>query len=200
MDAVVLYPEVGVRTDPANAGGSLHAKMGDAKNLLNAVNANVSRAPWAAGKTPVWLYGRHTTSIPSSTTTDVLTLSGPRIILGGHILVQSSEFGNNSILIDGVSHTISKGVGPYNVVYGDGAYGNVISGTGMDMFTDGYYSGMADYRFFTSYGTTGATLLGGGIFTLPMMYIQSSLIVRLTAHSSYSNETRVVYNIFHTAV
>jgi hypothetical protein len=195
MDAIVLYPEVGKRSDPANPGGSLHAKMGDVKSLLNTINANVGRAPWAAGKSPVWLYGKYNTPIPENASVDVLTLSGPRIILGGHIITSASRYGTNKIILDGVEHRIEYS----SDYYGDGQFLGEMIRTNRSIFDDYYFTGMADYRFFTK-GERYANDVyhGGGIFTLPMMYINSGLTIRLEAYSWSNNTTKVIYNLFHT--
>ncbi len=194
--------QVGLRTDTANSAGSLHAKIGDARNLINSVNVNVNRAPWAAGKTPVWLYGKYGTSVPIGTTVTVLTLTGPRIILGGYIATNVGRYGSETITIDGVSHTIGKS--SYDGS-GDGYFAGSIYGGNFNIFYDSEFKGMADYRFFTQYFreleyNVVEYLRGGGIFTLPMMYINSGLSVKLTATSSNTNETKVIWNIFHTTV
>jgi len=194
--------QVGLRSDTASAGGSLHAKIGDARNLINSVNVNVNRAPWMAGKTPVWLYGKYSTEVPRGTTVTVLTLTGPRIILGGFIATDVGQSGSETITIDGVSHTIGK----YSYDgSGDGFFAREIYGSNFNIFQDTEFKGMADYRFFTQYeqvvgGVPYNFLRGGGVFTLPMMYINSGLSINLTAISSDTNKTKVIWNIFHTAV
>ena len=204
MEAMLsfLRRQVGLRTDSADPDGSLHAKVKEVRAVAASTNANVSRAPWAAGKTPVWLYGKYNTKVPMGTTVTVLTLTGPRIILGGFIVTNVGQSGSETITIDGVSHTIGK----YSYDgSGDGFFAREILGTSSNIFQDFEFKGMADYRFFTQYVrqfeyTVIDCLKGGGIFTLPMMYINSGLSVKLTAPSSGTNETKVIWNIFHTSV
>jgi hypothetical protein len=196
MDAVVLYPEVGVRTDPANAGGSLHAKMGDAKNLLNAVNANVSRSPWAAGKSPTWLYGKYNTTIPNNTTVTIVNITGPRIILGGHLIVETSRYCRGILTVDDVPHTIHIDSSSYQ---GDGSF----YGLNLNQLWQTYYAtGLADYRFVSltpasEYGY--GRMVTGGIITLPMMYINSNFKYEVQAFSQSTNGN-TAYNILHTSV
>jgi hypothetical protein len=196
MDAVVLYPEVGVRTDPANAGGSLHAKMGDAKNLLNAINANVGRAPWAAGKSPTWLYGKYNAPIPDNTIVTIVNITGPRIILGGHLIVSVNRYCLGTLTVDGVPHTIQV---DSSYSQGDGRF------YGLDvnqLWQNWYATGLADYRFVTltpSYEYAQARMVTGGIITLPMMYINSNFKYEVQAFSQSTNGN-TAYNILHTSV
>lgn len=205
MEALLSFirRQVGLRTDDASSTGSLHAKIGDARNLINTVNANVNRAPWASSKTPVWLYGKYTTSITPNNSIDVLTLSGPRIILGGFLIMQQTYIGVITIIIDGVSHQV--GASSDSTPHGDCQFldnlDDMYGGTASNIFQRSYFKGMADYRFFTQRQSSYDTYIAGaGIFTLPMMYINSSLIVRARTYESYSMSPNLIYNIFHTSV
>lgn len=201
MEAMLsfLRRQVGLRTDDASASGSLHAKIGDARNLINTVNVNVNRAPWASSKTPVWLYGKYTTSIIPNNNIDVLTLSGPRIILGGFLIMRQTNRGVITIIIDGVSHQV--GASSDSSPHGDSRFLDIIDSTNSNIFQSNYFKGMADYRFFTQrQGSYDAYIAGAGIFTLPMMYINSSLIVRARTYENYSMSPNLIYNIFHTSV
>jgi hypothetical protein len=196
MDAVVLYPEVGKRSDPASEDGSLHAKMGDAKSLLNTINANVSRAPWAAGKSPTWLYGKYNTTIPENTTVTIVNIAGPRIILGGHLIVSLNQYCWGILTVDGVSHIIQSGSAPY---YGDGAFYSLDL---VQLWQTPYATGLADYRFVTlTPGTeyAHARMVTGGIITLPMMYINSSFKLEFQT-GGLSSAGITAYNILHTSV
>jgi hypothetical protein len=196
MEALLSFirRQVGLRTDAANAGGSLHAKMGDAKNLLNAVNANVGRAPWAAGKSPTWLYGKYTAPIPDNTIVTIVNITGPRIILGGHLIVSINRYCLGTLTVDDVPHTIQIDSSSYQ---GDGSF----YGLDLAQLWQTYYAtGLADYRFVSltpaseyAYGM----MATGGIITLPMMYINSSFKLEFQGVGAAGN---AAYNILHTSV
>lgn len=198
MEALMSFirRQVGLRTDAANQAGSLHAKVSEIRNTLNAVNANISRSPWAAGKSPIWLYGKYNTTIPKNTTVTIVNIAGPRIILGGHLIVSLNQYCLGSLTVDGVSHIIQSYPSSY---YGDGAF------YGLDLvqlWQAPYATGLADYRFVSltpasedAYGR----LVTGGIITLPMMYINSSFKLELQT-GAQSTAGNTVYNILHTSV
>lgn len=194
MDAVVLYPEVGKRSDPASEDGSLHAKMGDAKSLLNTINANVSRAPWAAGKSPTWLYGKYNAPIPDNTTVTIVNITGPRIILGGHLIVSVNRYCLGTLTVDDVPHTIQIDSSSYQ---GDGSFYSLDVN---QLWQNWYARGLTDYRFVSltpaseyAYGR----MVTGGIITLPMMYINSSFKLEFQGVGAAGN---AAYNILHTSV
>jgi hypothetical protein len=194
MDAVVLYPEVGKRSDPASEDGSLHAKVGDAKNLLNAINANVGRAPWAAGKSPTWLYGKYNAPIPDNTIVTIVNITGPRIILGGHLIVSVNRYCLGTLTVDDVPHTIQIDSSSYQ---GDGSFYSLDVN---QLWQNWYAKGLTDYRFVSltpaseyAYGM----MATGGIITLPMMYINSSFKLEFQGVGAAGN---AAYNILHTSV
>lgn len=194
MDAVVLYPEVGVRTDPANAGGSLHAKMGDVKSLLNTINANVSRSPWAAGKSPTWLYGKYNAPIPDNTIVTIVNITGPRIILGGHLIVSVNRYCLGTLTVDDVPHTIQIDSSSYQ---GDGSFYSLDVN---QLWQNWYAKGLTDYRFVSLTPASEyaqARMVTGGIITLPMMYINSSFKLEFQGVGAAGN---TAYNILHTSV
>jgi hypothetical protein len=195
MDAVVLYPEVGTRSDAASAGGSLHAKMGDAKSLLNTINANVSRAPWAAGKTPVWTYGKYSVASYDPGMVTIVNIAGPRTILGGFLIVNGGRGGYHRLVIDGEPHVIQGDDLPGDATY----YGMDIR----NLWNTSYARGIADYRF-TSLTPASeysyASIVTGGMITLPMMHINSHFTLEGHYNGSYNFSATSIYNILHTSV
>jgi hypothetical protein len=186
-----IRKQVGLRTDLADEDGSLHAKMGDVKSLLNTINANVGREPWAAGKSPTWLYGKYTTAIPTGVPTTIVNIAGPRIILGGYIIAAADEYGNRILTIDGTAYTMRVD----NYSQGDASYYGMPIST---LWGAGYAQGMADYRF-VSLSPANAQMLTGGIITLPMMYVNSSFKLEAQAFNQ-SSAGNTAYNILHTSV
>ena len=88
--------QVGQRTDEASASGSVHAKLGDIKGYmtgtqntnLNNILAAVNRAPYAAGKTVTITYGYAYDLVSAVGLTNIMTITGPRVILGGYVEIK----------------------------------------------------------------------------------------------------------------
>lgn len=90
--------QVGQRTDAASSSGSVHAKLGDIKGYmtgtqntnLNDILAAVNRAPYAAGKTVTLTYGFNYSSSGVVGLTDIMKITGPRVILGGYVEIRTT--------------------------------------------------------------------------------------------------------------
>jgi hypothetical protein len=104
---------MGVRSDAASSTGSIHAKVAELRNLTNtSVIANINRSPWKAGKTVQFLYGYNSTSYTGGSVYDIVTLTGPIIILGGYLSVYSTtNYARFWVEIDG------NRIPPTNIYY-----------------------------------------------------------------------------------
>lgn len=197
MEALLSFirRQVGLRTDAANQAGSLHAKVSEIRNTLNAVNANVSRSPWAAGKTPVWTYGKYSVASYDPGMVTIVNIAGPRTILGGFLIVYGDRGGYYRLVIDGEPHVILGDDNPGDATYYDMDIRN--------LWNTSYASGIADYRFASltpaseySYGY----IATGGMITLPMMHINSHFTLEGHYNGSYNFSATSIYNILHTSV
>jgi hypothetical protein len=86
MEAMLsfLRRQVGLRTDSADPDGSLHAKT-----------KTINRAVWASGKSAVLTQSSDYSSKSAGTTTDLVRITGPRFILGGHIQLTAGNDSSN---------------------------------------------------------------------------------------------------------
>jgi hypothetical protein len=98
-----LTRNVGNRGDAADAAGSLHSKVKEGRDyLVNTVGPKIDRSPWKAGKQVQLLYGYNRTSYAENTTTDIINLTGPVIILGGYMnMMAAPSYGSYSIKLNG---------------------------------------------------------------------------------------------------
>lgn len=188
--------QVGQRTDAADATGSLHAKIPDIKNYLsstiysyltNTVNANVAKAPWVGSKTPTHTAGDYNTTI--TTTTDILTITGPRIILGGFIHMPHDLSRITSLIVDGVTWA---------------SYLNTASTDhGIEDFVQGSLKANSHYPWrhpvsYLIYPDSTSAYIIPPVFMLPMMYIASGFIIRCQTTDSYT--PKMTYQIIHVGL
>lgn len=197
--------QIGIRTDPADPLGSLHAKVkyGNDNNV-----SILAKAPWN-GKIPVITQGYNNSSMTGdSQYHELLRIDGPRIILGGWLqLMANSQRLYYTLSINGQNlldqynsqslNTSSTGPGP--------------KWTGSDLnfrmpigYNKSYqYTTSSGYWYSPSIGgvgsnqdeTTGGTLI---VFP-PLTPIQTSLVVSAMVVTNYSASPVFGWGIWHVA-
>lgn len=197
--------QVGQRADAPSASGSVHSKLGDIKGYmtdtqntnLNNILAAVNRAPYAAGKTVTLTYGYTAASVSAVGLTDIMTITGPRVILGGYVeIVCDSDIDlTYTFILDDYTLLDNKGqdiMQNDDVGYWDGA-------SNIDKNTYAYRNPLA---FSAYYDTSTFYAVAGGvnrwmIVFPPLTPINS--ILRL-AYNSYGAATLGAgWGIWHTA-
>lgn len=200
MEAMLsfLRRQVGLRTDAASSSGSVHAKLGDIKSYMNNIFAAVNRAPYAAGKTVTLTYGFNYNSSGVVGLTDILKITGPRVILGGYVEIRTTVYDYPRYTFTLDDYTL------LNNIYND--WLNEMEPGSWDASID-YYKSTLAYRnpiIFSAYddGVTRYVAPGGSkrwmISFPPLTPINSMLRVAYESSEDVSS-INVGWGIWHTA-
>jgi hypothetical protein len=188
-----LTRNVGNRGDAADVAGSLHSKVKEGRDyLVNTIEPKIDRSPWKAGKQVQLLYGYNYTSYAQSTTTDIINLTGPVIILGGYLnMMASSDDAQYSIKLNGTQLVGGwyESLGDYSANYWDAS---------SESQRNTYAWQLIDAFSWRYDGTYGLYTPGFATFYIPSgFYVDSSLKFTHIVSSGGSAAARLKYGIYY---